>query len=97
MLLSRVVFGIPLKIILISSVMATTTKKSGSFVGKILDQQKYQIKDIFMKDLFSDLSKALSNLDVNCSNRKQVSEFVDFLYQDQPDTEKTADIKALRY
>ena len=47
-----------------------------------------------MEDLSLQLSIALNNLGVNCSNREQVSEFVDFLYQDQPDTEKTADIKA---
>ena len=50
-----------------------------------------------MEDLSLQLSNALNNLGVNCSNRKQVSEFVNFLYQDQPNTEKTADIKALRY
>ena len=47
-----------------------------------------------MKDLFLKLRGALSNLDVDCNDHKQVSEFVDFLYQDQPDTEKTADVKA---
>lgn len=46
-----------------------------------------------MKDLFLGLRDALSNLDVDCSDRQQVSNFVDFLYQDRPDTEKTADIK----
>ena len=50
-----------------------------------------------MKDLFLELRDALSNLDVDCNDHKQVSNFVDNIYQDRPDNEKTADIKALRY
>ena len=46
-----------------------------------------------MEDLFLQLSNALNDLGVDCSNRQQVSKFVDFLYQDQPENEKTADIK----
>ena len=49
-----------------------------------------------MEDLSLQLSNALSNLGVNCSDRKQVSEFVNFLYQDQPDTEKTAELLRLK-
>ena len=46
-----------------------------------------------MKDLFLGLRDTLSNLGVDCNDHKQVSNFVDNIYQDRPDNEKTADIK----